>query len=182
VYGEGTVTSEEEFRAKIKENIQENLKADSDYKFGLDAKEMLVAKYSNLVFPDAFLKRWVLATNENLTTETLEEDFPKMIENLKWQLIKHKLEQANDVKVDTEDIDGYARKMAKAQFAQYGMIGMDDEIIANYAKDMIKKEETVRNIMDSVAEEKVLAVVKEAVKLEDKDITSEEFNKMFEGK
>ena len=182
VYGDGVVKTEEEFRAKIKENIQENLNADSEYKFGIDAQKMLVEKYNELVFPDAFLKRWVLSSNENITPETLEEDFPKMIENLKWQLIKNKLEKTNDVKVDKDDIDGYARKMAKAQFAQYGMIGMDDEIIANYAKDMMKKEETLRNIMEKVAEEKVLAAIKESVKLENKEITIEEFNKMFEEK
>ena len=182
VYGEGTVKSIDEFRAKIKENIQENLNADSEYKFGIDAQEMLVAKYNDIVFPDAFLKRWVLSSNENLTAETLETDFPKMIDNLKWQLIKNKLEKANEIKIENADIDGYARKMAKAQFAQYGMIGMDDEIIANYAKDMMKKEETARNVMDKVAEEKILAVIKGAVKLENKEITMEDFNKMFEEK
>jgi len=182
VYGEGTVKSEEEFRAKIKENIQETLNADSDYKFGADAQEMLVAKYKDIVFPDAFLKRWVLSSNENLTPETLEEDFPKMIENLKWQIIKSKLERTNEIKVDNGDIDAYARKMAKAQFAQYGMIGMDDEVIANYAKDMMKKEETFRNVTDKVAEEKILAIIKNTVKLENKEITLEEFNKMFEEK
>jgi trigger factor len=182
VYGEGTVKSEEEFRAKIKENIQETLNADSDYKFAADAQEMLVAKYNDIVFPDAFLKRWVLSSNENLTPETLEADFPKMIENLKWQIIKNKLEKVNEIKVDNADIDAYARKMAKAQFAQYGMIGMDDEIIANYAKDMMKKEETFRNVTDKVAEEKILVIIKDAVKLETKEITLEEFNKMFEEK
>ena len=182
VYGEGTVKSIEEFRAKIKENIQENLNADSEYKFGVDAQEMLVAKYNDIVFPDAFLKRWVLSSNENLTLETLETDFPKMIDNLKWQLIKNKLEKANEIKIENADIDGYARKMAKAQFAQYGMIGMDDEIIANYSKDMMKKEETARNVMDKVAEEKILAVIKGAVKLENKEISIDDFNKMFEEK
>ena len=182
VYGEGKINSIEEFRAKIKEDIQQNLSADSEYKFGIDAQKMLVEKYDKLVFPDAFLKRWVLSSNENITPETLEEDFPKMIENLKWQLIKNKLEKTSDLKVETADIDAYARKMAKAQFAQYGMIGMDDEMIANYAKDMMKKEETVRSIAEKVAEEKILAVIKDAVKLEDKEITIEEFNKMFEDK
>ena len=90
--------------------------------------------------------------------------------------------KANDLKVENADIDGYARKMAKAQFAQYGMIGMDDEIIANYAKDMMKKEETVRNIIDKVAEEKILVIIKDAVKLDNKEVSIEEFNKMFEEK
>ena len=182
VYGEGVVKSEEEFRAKVKENIQENLISDSEYKFGIDAQKMLVEKFNNLVFPDAFLKRWVLASNENLTAEKLEEDYSKMIEDLKWHLIKDKLAKASDIKVEANDVEEFAKKMAKAQFAQYGMIGMDDEIIANYAKDMMKKEETLKSIIDKVAEEKVFAVIKEAVKLDNKEVSIEEFNKMFEEK
>ncbi len=180
VYGEGVVTSEEEFKAKIKANIQESLQGDSDYKFGVDAREMLLAKYDNLVFPDAFLKRWVLATNENLTVETLEADYSKMIADLKWQLIKDKIAKANDTKIETADIEEYAKKITKAQFAQYGMVGMDDELVANYAKDMLKKEETLKGIIEKVAEDKVFDVVKTKVKLETKEISIEDFNKMFE--
>jgi len=143
---------------------------------------MLVEKFNDLVFPDAFLRRWVLASNENLTAEKLEEDYSKMIEDLKWHLIKDKLAKASDIKVEANDVEEFAKKMAKAQFAQYGMIGMDDEIIANYAKDMMKKEETLKNIIDRVAEEKVFAVIKEAVKLDNKEVSIEEFNKMFEEK
>ncbi len=182
VYGEGVVSSVEEFRAKIKENIQENLTSDSEYKFGVDAQEMLIAKYNSLPFPDAFLKRWVLSSNENLTAEKLDEDYSKMIADLTWHLVKDKLAKANDVKIEKEDVEEFAKKMAKAQFAQYGMIGMDDEIIANYAKDMLKKEDTLKNIVDKVAEEKVFAVVKEAVELETKEVSIDEFNKMFEAK
>ena len=182
VYGEGTVTSEADFRNKIKENIQESLVADSEYKFGDDAKQMIVSKFSNLTFPEAFLKRWVLSTNENVTPEKLEEDFSKMIDDLKWQLIKNKIQTANDIKVEAPDVEEYAKKVAKAQFAQYGMIGMDDEIIANYAKYMMKKEDTLKSMIDRVADEKVIAVIKEAVKLDTKEISIEEFNKMIEAK
>ena len=98
VYGEGVVSTEAEFRTKIKENIQESLVADTDYKFGMDAKEMLVAKFNDVTFPDAFLKRWVLSSNENLTPETLEEDYSKMIDDLKWHLIKNKIQKAEQVK------------------------------------------------------------------------------------
>ena len=182
VYGEGVVKSEEEFRTKIKENIQENLVADSEYKFGLDAQEMLVAKFDNLTFPETFLKRWVLASNEKFTAEMLEEDYPKMIADLKWQLIKGKLIKSSNINIESIDVEEFAKKMAKAQFAQYGMIGMDDEIIANYAKDMMKKEETVQTIVDRVTDQKIFAVIKEAVKLDNKEVSIEDFNKMFEEK
>ncbi|HET7733729.1 MAG TPA: trigger factor [Paludibacter sp.] len=182
VYGEGVVSTEEEFRAKIKENIQDSLVSDSEYKFGVDAQEMLVAKFDGLTFPDTFLKRWVLSSNENLTPETLEADYSKMIADLKWHLIKDKLAKASDIKVEAADVEEYAKKVAKAQFAQYGMIGMDDEIVANYAKDMMKKEDTLKNMVDKVAEEKVFAIIKESVKLDTKEVSIEEFNKMFEAK
>jgi trigger factor len=172
--------SEEEFRAKIKESIQESLIGDSEYKFGVDAREVLLAKFDNLVFPDAFLKRWVLATNQNLTVETLEADYDKMIADLKWQLIKDKLAKSGEIKVETEDVNEYAKKVTRAQFAQYGMVGMDDELISNYAKDMLKKEETLKNIIEKVAENKVFEIVKNAVKLDTKEVSIEEFNKMFE--
>lgn len=180
VYGEGVVTSEEEFKAKIKESISESLVGDSDYKFGIDARDMLVAKYEGLSFPDAFLKRWVMATNDNLTPQTLEEDYPKMIADLKWQLIKDKIAKSNEVKVEMEDINAYAAKVARAQFAQYGMIGMGDDVIENYVKDMLKKEDTVKGIVERVAENKIFEVVKANVKLEEKSVSIEEFNKMFE--
>lgn len=180
VYGEGVVKSAEEFTEKIKANIQETLAQDSEYKFGIDAREVLVKKYDALAFPDTFLKRWLMATNKNLTAETLETDYPKMIADLKWQLIKDKIAKSNDIKVEKDDVEDFGRKIARSQFAQYGMIGMDDAILDNYVKDMLKKEETLKNIIDKVAENKVLDIIKNAVKVDTKEVSIEEFNKMFE--
>lgn len=182
VYGEGVVNGETEFRAKITENIQEGLISDSEYKFGMDAQQMLIEKYNDLTFPENFLKRWVLSNNKDLTEEKLDEDFPKMIADLTWQLVKAKLVKTADIKIEVADIENFAKKMAKAQFAQYGMIGMEDDIITNYAKDMLKKEETRNNIVERVAETKIYAFVKEEIKLDNKKISIEEFNKMFDVK
>ncbi len=180
VYGEGVVTSAEEFKNKIKASIQETLEQDSEYKFGIDAREVLVNKYESLAFPDAFLKRWLINTNKELNQETLEADYPKMIADLKWQLIKDKLAKSNDINVEKNDVEEFARKIARSQFAQYGMIGMDDSILDNYVKDMLKKEDTLKNIVDKVAENKVLGIIKNAVKIDTKEVSIEEFNKMFE--
>mgnify|MGYP004702413135 CR=1 FL=1 len=180
VFGEGAVANEDEFRAKIKAGIQETLQSDSDYKFGVDAREMLVAKFDDLTFPDAFLKRWLKATNEKMTEETIEADFPKMIADLKWQLIKDKLAKIANVQVEMEDVQAYARKIAAAQFAQYGMVGMGDDILDNYAKDMLKKEDTVKGIVERIAENKVFEYVKANVQVEYKEVAIEEFNKLFE--
>lgn len=180
VFGEGVVNSVEDFRVKITESIKDSLKADSEYKFNIDARQMFVDKYKGLEFPEAFLKRWLLSNNEEMTAEKVEEDYPKMIEDLVWHLTKDKIAKTNEIKVELPDVEEYAKKVAKAQFAQYGMVGMGDDIIENYAKDMMKQEETVRNFIDRAAEEKVLAAVRENVKLNKKEISIEDFNKLFE--
>jgi trigger factor len=180
VYGEGVVTTEEDFIARIKSSIEEQLVQDSNYKFAMDAREALIKKFEDLQFPDNFLKRWLLATNKELTEAKIEEDFPKMIADLKWQLIKDKIAKANELKVEQEDVQAYGRQIARAQFAQYGMTGLEDAILDNYVKDMFKNEEQLRNIIDRVAENKVIDIVKNTVKLDTKEVSIEEFNKMFE--
>ena len=180
VYGEGTVSSLNKFKEKITANIKESLTADSLYKFNIDARQAVVSEFKDLQFPEAFLKRWLLENNKELTPEKIEEDYPKMIEDLVWQLAKDKIAKANEIKVEMSDVEEYGRKVAKAQFAQYGMVGLGDEILDNYVKDMMKKEETVRNFIDRAAEEKVLAVIHQNVKLDEKQISIEDFNKLFE--
>lgn len=180
VFGEGVVKSEEEFNKKIEESIQKNLEADSNYRFMLDTKQYFVDKFKDLTFPEAFLKRWLLETQEGLTPEKIEEDYPKMIEDLIWQLSSDKVAKENDIKVEYEDVTVYAKKVAAAQFAQYGMIGLDDSMLDGYVQDMLKEESTARNFVDRAAEEKIIATIREKVKLDKKAIAMADFNKLFE--
>ncbi|MDO9153120.1 MAG: trigger factor [Paludibacter sp.] len=180
VYGEGVVNSEAEFRANIEANIKEALIQDANYKLGVDVREMLLKKYEELTFPDAFLKRWLLMSNKELTQESLDADYSKMIADLKWQLIKDKIAKMHEITVETPEIMEYSKNIAKAQFAQYGMLSLDDEILANYTKDMLKKEDTVKSIYEKILENKVIGIVKSKVKLDVKEVSVEEFNKIFE--
>jgi trigger factor len=180
-FGEGTVKSEEEFKQKIEDEIKTSLNVDSDYKLMIDARDTLVKRLEDLQFPDSFLKRWLLATNENKRTEEeLNAQYPKMIEDLKWHLIKEKIANDKEIKIEEADLTAYAKKAAQAQFAQYGMMGMPDDVLENYAKDMLKNKDTVKNLVDRVMDEKILDVIKSSVKLSNKKVSLDKFNKMFE--
>ncbi len=180
-FGEGVIKTEEEFKQKLQDEIKTSLLVDSDYKFMIDARNMLIGKLDGLQFPDAFLKRWLLATNENKKTEEeLDAQYPKMIEELKWHLIKEKIAKDKEVKIEEADILTFAKKAAQAQFAQYGMMGMPDDVLENYAKDMLKNENAVKNMVDRVMDEKVMAVIKSSIKLNTKKVSLDNFNKMFE--
>ncbi len=180
VFEPGTVKTEEEFRQKVREMIAVQYTPDSDYKFLIDARKLLTKKAGKVEFPDAFLKRWLVASNEERTPESVETDYPKIIEDLEFHLIKEELVKENGLKVAEGDLMEYAGRAVKAQFAQYGIPNVPDDILENYAKDMLKKEETVRNLIDKIIEDKLTGWLKESVTLEPKEVTVDEFRKLFE--
>ena len=179
VYGEGAVSDEAAFRAKVAEGLKNDLQQESAYRFGIDAKNALMKKNEGAQFPEAFLKRWLKATNEKMTDETIEKEFPQMLDELKWQLIKDKIAKANNMKVENAEVEAYAKHIAQMQFAQYGLVGMEDALLERYAKDMLKKEDQVRGIVERVLENKVFDFVKSAVKLDNKTVTMEQMQELY---
>ena len=180
VYGENNVKNKADFRAKVKAEIEANMAEDSKYKFGLDAKAAIVKKMEKVEMPEAFLRRWVKTTNDKMTDEELDRDFPKMIEELKWHLAKDQLMKAFDVKVEKEDVEAYAKKVARMQFMQYGLMHVDDQYLTNFAQEMLKKEDQLRSIVERVAENKIYEALKGVAKIEEKEISHEDFGKLFE--
>ena len=180
VFGEGVVKTEEEFRAKIKESIAEQLVADSDYKFLIDARKMLMEKVGKLEFPDALLKRVMLLNNREKGEEFVSENYDKSIEELTWHLIKEQLVKDNEIKVEQEDVIKMAKEATKGQFAQYGMMTVPEDILENYAQEMLKKKENVDGLVGRVVEAKLATALKAKVTLNNKTVPMEEFNKMFE--
>ena len=181
VYGHDTVKSLEEFRSKIQDEIKVNLNLESDYKLLIDAKEKLVKKYK-LVLPDEFLKRWLVASNKELTNEQIESDYELFQVDLKWQLIKDKIIRENDLKVDEKEILEHAKKFTAMQFQQYGLTNIEDAHIENYAKEMLNKAEEKRKISDRLFEDKIIDYIKETLKIDKKGISADDFNKLFEEK
>ena len=179
IYGEGVVTSGDEFMKKIEEEITANLQRESEYKLMLDLKS-LASEKTDFSLPEAFLKRWLLKVNENTTEEQIEKDFDSFRKDLKWQLIRNKIARDNEVKISEEELLEEAKKITQYQFRQYGLFYATDEQITNYAKETLKREDDAKRIADKILEEKVIALIRDMVKLESKSVTVEEFNKLFE--
>ena len=180
VFGAGNVKDASEFTEKVKETIQDQFAPDSDYKFLLDAKELLEKKVGDVQFPDAFLKRWLLASGEERTAESIEEDYPKIIADLKFHLIKEQIAKDKDLTIENEDMKIIAMQAAKAQFAQYGMMNLPDEMVENYANDMLKNKDNARNLLDRAMENKIIDSLKTTLGIEEKSISLDEFRKFFE--
>ena len=180
VFGENVVTSEEEFKQKIEDALLEQFMPQSDFKFLMDIRDMLVERAGELKFDDALLKRWLLASNSKNTPEQLEKDYPQVVKDLTYQLINDALVRQNDLKVTPADVDSFAKRVAKAQFAQYGMLSIPEDVLDNYAKEMLKNAQTAENIANRAIEEQLAAWLKEQVTLDEKEVSADEFTKLFE--
>ena len=180
VFGEGIINGEEEFIEKIKEEAAKILEQDSEYKLRLDIKDYYLKKFKKDL-PVDFLKRWIKLTNEKVTEEQIENEFPMFEKDLKWQLIKDKIIHDNEIKVDEKELKEAAKEMALMQFRQYtGMMNVPDEHLETYAVRILENEEDRRKIAERKLEDKVIELVKSTAKFDAKDITSEKFNKMIE--
>jgi trigger factor len=180
IYGEDSgISTEEEFKAKVKAEIEENFVYSSNYKFALDSRDSLLEMIS-FELPKAFLKRWIKATNEKMTDEQIESDFDNFMVDLKWQLIKDKIVKDNELKITEEDVRELAKEMAALQFRQYGLNNVADEHLDNYANHMLQNEEERRKLVTRKQEDVILAAIKSKVTLDTKEISFDEFNKMLE--
>ena len=181
-FGEGAVKDEKEFRQRIADMIAHQFKGDSDYKFLLDVRTHMEKKVGKLVFPEALLKRVMLNNNKDKGADFVEKNFEGSIKELGWHLIKEQLVAAQGIKIEDDDLKQAAKEAARAQFTQYGMSNVPDEYLDNYAQDMLKKKEYVDGLVDRAIDVKLTAALKQVVKLNEKDITMEDFQKMLSEK
>lgn len=183
-FGEGTVKSEKEFRQKIADIISQQFKADADYKFLLDVRAHMEKKVGKLEFPEAILKRVMKNNNKDRkdVDEFVEKNFELSIKELGWHLIKEQLVAAQGIQIDDNDLKQVAKEAARAQFAQYGMSNVPEEYLDNYAQEMLKKRENADGLVDRAVDVKLTAALKNVVKLNEKDITLEDFQKMLQEK
>ena len=182
VFGEGAVSDEKAFREKIAEQLKAQFAGSSDYKFMLDVRAHLEKKVGKLEFPEALLKRVMLQNNQDKGAEFVEKNFEGSIQELKWHLIKEKIVTAHEIKVEEADIKNVAKEAIRAQFAQYGMSNVPDDVLENYAAEQLKKRENIDNFVDRAVDLKLTETLKTVVKLNEKSVTLDEFNKLMEGK
>ena len=177
IYGEGVVTDEKAFRERVTEDLDGHFDRDAEWvfrrRFVMDLMDHI-----KMDLPDTFLKRWIMLTNENpLTPEQVEEEYPGYAESLRWQILQQTVAEAIDLKVTAEELEGEAKRMVGAQYAQYGM-PMDEETLTNVAKNVLNDEKERRRIADVLVERKVVDDLKTRVKISEKQVSYVEFSKL----
>ncbi len=184
VYGEGVINSEEELRSKIKTDAESRLAINGDYEFFYNFKNKLVED-NKFELPETFLKRWIIESNKDndkITSQQIEDEFPLFLEDLKWQIISGQIVQDNDIKVESAEIIEAAKNYTRMQFAQFGMMNVPDEDVEKWSQEILKNKEEVNKLFETEMQNKIIAYLKETIKLNEKEISLEDFNKLMEKK
>ena len=178
VFGKDEVKDEKSFREKIAEGVKPQLATDEDFRFLQDLRKYAEEKVGQLTYPDALLKRVLKENNKDKDDEFINKNYEASLKDLTWSLIKNKLAEKAEVKVNDDDVKNVAREIARAQFAQYGMQNVGEEYVNNYAEELLKQRDTVNQFAERAVDEKLVAAIKPVVKLNHKEISLEDFNKM----
>jgi len=179
LYGEGAVSTEEEFNQRIEEEMEMNYERESEYRFYMDARESIIKK-AKLDLPVEFLKRWIVETNDNLTETQVNEDIEKYKDEFRWQLVKEHLLKKHEIKVTEEEALQTAKGAALNQYMQYGISNVPEDYLENYARQIMSKPEESRKIYDQKAEEKLIGLIKTTARIDDKEVSLDKFRKLYE--
>ena len=174
-FGKDVVTNEADFRAKIAGQFEERFEVESDYKLLMDVRAYLMEKLGKFEYDEAILRR-IMESNK-AGEAVSEEEFQKSLTELSWHLIKEQLAKKFEIKIDDNDVLGVAKAATRDQFAQYGMANVPEDLLENYAKEMLKQEKTREALINRAVDVKLIQAIKGAVTLEEEKVSVEDFNK-----
>lgn len=175
LFGEGVVKTEAELKARIAEDLSGMFVNDQDRLFTKFVYEDLMKK-TEVNLPDAFMKRWIKLSNEKpVTDEEIEAEYGSYAEGLKWQLIQGEIFRANEIKLDQEEVINFTKGLIVNNYAQYGIPAPEDAELTKNALEVLKNKDEVNRIYDMLAESKLITYFKETVKLNEKEISYDDF-------
>jgi len=167
--------NEDEYYEELKKFIAAQLAPNSQILFDMTAEKVLVEKFGDIQLPANFLKKWLVSRQDGITEETVDEEYTRMEPSIKWQLIRDRIAEKNDIKPNKEDIEAYANNYARQQLAQYGMIDADEEMVKGFAKRFLDDKNFNRQIIEQVANRKLFMCVRALVNAEEKTVSLDEF-------
>src|SRR6201996_2513194 len=179
LFGEGTVTTEDEFRGKITEEVEAMFAQDSERKLQNDLYKLSIDK-AKFDLPDEFLKRWLKATNEKLTDEELTGGYNDFAQNLKWTLLENKIIKDNKIEIKYEEVFAAAKQRLDAQFRMYSPQPIADEQLAQYTVQFLQNKEEANKIFEEVKALKVLDYLKSIVTLDKKEVSDNDFKELLD--
>lgn len=173
-FGEGVVTSEEEMKEKLTENMEGFFKREGQRLYRSKTIKALLEGHK-IELPDEFLQRWLVRTREQVTEENIGELYESYTRSLSWRLIVEKMQDDNpDLVVEEADIRAQAEMAVMQQFGS--MLGdADPERMSQFVDYFLKDEKMSSRLFDEVLERKIFEGLEAKNPPATEDITAVEF-------
>lgn len=181
VLGKEKADSEEAFRNEISGVLKARLVNDSTYRFQIDAKDAVLNAIGDLQLPEDILKDFLIAQSDDkkITEENVDEKYNEFKPAMIWDIVRNRISADLKVVVGEEELLNAARQIVYQQMMQYGIANLDQAAIDNYAKEILKDRNAGVRLHDNVLTQKLFHSVKEAVSLDEKEVSVDEFRALF---
>ena len=169
--------SDEDIDKEVTDRLTSEYKNEADWRLSADIRKYFVEKAA-VQLPEAFLKRWLASTNEKVTPEQLEEEFPRFLEDFRWQLVRGAFMKNYGFKIEKSDLEEAAKAYVTYQYAMYGMGNVPEDIINNSVQQMMADSKQIDRLAEQVEDNKVISRLKEEITIAAKKITAEKFREL----
>jgi len=177
VFGPDVVKTEEELRARIKEDAEKQFQTQADQQL-LNAVTEYLVENTKFDLPAEFLKKWLAVAGEKpMTPEEANEEFDKSEKGLRYQLIEGKVLKDNDIKIDFEELKDFTKGFVKAQMAQYGQLNPEEKELDDIVQRVLTNQEEAKRLQEQLVSQKLLTFYKENITFKVKEVNYEEFVK-----
>lgn len=182
VFGKDAVKNEEEFMNKIKETISENYNRETNHLLEHEIQHHFV-DHTKMNLPDEFLKSWLKQSGKGkVTDEVLEKEFNDYKNSLKWDLIKNRIAQDHQVKVEADEVKTKAKQLIMEQFGGQAFAAQLGDKLDAIADNYLSGEEgkNFMKLYNQLRGEKIMELIKKSISISEKPVSLDEFKKIAE--
>ncbi|MCH5225102.1 MAG: trigger factor [Muribaculaceae bacterium] len=178
--GKDKAHNEEELKEAVKDLIKDQLKAESNFRFSIDARNVIEKSVGNVQLPEEVLKSFLMGQNEQLTEANIDEEYVKIRPQLVWDLTKDEIVSKFDIKVTEDDLLDEARIAVYRQLSQYGPASLTEGLIDHYAQEVVKDQKNRDSFERNALNKKIFESIKENVTLDNKELSLDDFKKLYQ--
>lgn len=184
VFGPDKVHSEEEAREELKSRMEQNIKANADYKFTEDLIDLIANQKTDKVdLAEDTIKEWYKGSEmaKDQTDEEIDSNLKELMKGLKLDIIINHYTEKYGLEVSEEDLKNFTRSYVINQLAQIGLSSPTEDMIEGQVQRALSNDNFRYNTQQNMLRQMVAQKIHEEglLTVETKEVTPDELQKII---